>query len=71
MSDDILTARHAPRPMVVSLRFRCGCVGREVLTESMVLDFDMPEEAFVWSMKRLRQNALAVIAQHLKPREDE
>jgi len=70
MSDAITNAHTDPkpfqRPLLVQFRYRCDCVGREVLTESVVLDLDMPENLFVWSMQRLRESILAEVKQHLE-----
>lgn len=71
---DGITATHHPsaerkpyqRPLLVQFRYRCDCVGREVLSESCVLDLDMPEEQFMWTMRRLREDILAEVAQHIK-----
>lgn len=60
------TGRPYDRPLLVQMRYRCKCVGREVLTESCMLDLDMPEEIFIWSMRRLRESILAEVAQHLE-----
>lgn len=75
MSDDPMIAPHAPasgrpfeRPVMVQMRYRCKCVGREVLTESCVLDLDMTEETFIWSMRRLRESIIFEVEQHLEPR---
>lgn len=72
-----MNAEHTPnpsrpfaRPLLVQFRYRCDCVGREVLTESCVLDLDMPEDMFVWSIKRLRESILFEVAQHLEPKEN-
>ena len=71
MADGITAGHEAKpkpfsRPLMISARYRCDCVGREVLTETLVLDLDMPEDVFVWTMKRLRENVLAEVAQHLE-----
>lgn len=72
----MITATHNPtgrkpyeRPLIVQFRYRCDCVGREVLTESVVIDLDIPEDQFIWTMRRLRENVLAEVAQHLKERD--
>lgn len=66
----MISAEHPPkiyeRPVLVQFRYRCKCVGREVLTESCVLDLDMREDDFVWAIKRLRESVLAEVAKHLE-----
>lgn len=52
-------------PLVVTLRYRCECATNEVLTQSIVLDKDMSEETFVWTMKQLWRDVAFEVKQHI------
>lgn len=54
-------------PLIASLRYRCECVGNEVLTISAVLDMSVDEEAFVWTMRQLWRDVKFEVQQHLNP----
>ncbi len=75
MSTDVTTGSHTTtprqfeRPALITFRYKCDCVGREVLAESLVIDLDMPEDVFIWTMKRVRENMLREIATHLEKQE--
>lgn len=56
-------------PMVASLRYRCECAANEVLQIQVVIDKDVTEEQFVWTMKQLWRDVKFEVAQHLKPAE--
>jgi hypothetical protein len=55
------------RPLLITARYACDCVGRDVLVESIVLDLDGPDEVFIWAMQGLLRSVRAEIAQHLNP----
>jgi hypothetical protein len=53
-------------PLVVTLRYRCECAANEVLTISVVLDIDRPEEQFVATMKQLWRDMKFEVEQHIE-----
>lgn len=53
-------------PLVVTLRYRCECAQNEVLSISVVVDINAPEQHFLWTMKQLREDVLFEVGQHLK-----
>lgn len=55
-----------PDPFMVTARYQCQCTGGEVLQISAVIDLNLDEEAFVWTMKRLRRDIQIEVEQHLK-----
>lgn len=56
------------RPLLATLRYRCACANREVLTIQTVLPHDIPEEQFVWTMRQLWRDLRFEAEQHLKQR---
>jgi hypothetical protein len=54
-------------PLIASLRYRCECAENEVLTINTVLDRNMPEEAFIWTMRQLWRDLNFEVEQHLNP----
>ena len=56
-------------PLTVTLRYRCECAGNEVLSIAAVLNNDMSEQEFIWTMKRLWEDVRFEVAQHLNPPE--
>jgi hypothetical protein len=53
-------------PLVVSLRYRCTCATNEVLQIQTVLDMNMSEEAFIWTMKNLWRDVKFEVKQHIE-----
>lgn len=67
-----LTNRHelnavGMKPLTLSARYQCECTGKEVITIQALIDLDCPEEQFLWTMKRLRDDIRFEVRQHLKP----
>lgn len=67
-----LRARHplngvGHNPLIASLRYRCECAKNEVLQIQVVLDMNISEDQFVWTMQQLWRDAKFEVAQHLKP----
>jgi hypothetical protein len=61
-------------PMVVSLRYRCECATNEVLQIQVVLDKDVSEEQFMWTMRQMWRDVCFEVEQHINPppaRQDE
>lgn len=59
--------QHAIRsPLVASLRYRCECAANEVLKIQVVLDKDVTEEQFVWTMRQLWRDVQFEVGQHIK-----
>lgn len=54
------------RPMTASLRYRCACGDREVLSIAVVLDIEAPEEVFLLTMRDLLRDMKTEVAQHLR-----
>lgn len=52
-------------PLVCSLRYRCECATNEVLQISAVIDMNISEENFVWTMQRLWRDVKFEVQQHL------
>jgi hypothetical protein len=53
-------------PLVVGLRYQCQCGDREVLNIQCVIDLGVPESIFVETVKRLREDVLFEVEQHIK-----
>lgn len=53
-------------PLTASLRYRCECGNKEVLTIQVVMDMDMTEDRFVWTMRQLWKDVRFEVAQHIK-----
>jgi hypothetical protein len=58
----------ADNPLVVSLRYRCECAANEVLQIGVVIDRDISEDKFIWTMKQLWRDVQFEVQQHLRPR---
>lgn len=54
-------------PLLVTLRYRCGCTGKEVITIQNVLDLNMSRERFLWTMDALWKDMRIEVQQHIKP----
>lgn len=57
-------------PMTVSLRYKCACGNRELLTIQAVIDTNVGEEIFIGTMRQLWRDMGTEIAQHLKEQDD-
>ena len=57
---------HSPiqGPLVATLRYRCSCANNEVLTISVVMPLEMPEEQFMWVMRNQWRDMQTEIKQH-------
>lgn len=53
-------------PMIASLRYRCECANNEVLQIQVVLDVDIDEDAFMWTMRQLWRDVRFEVDQHIK-----
>jgi len=53
-------------PLVASLRYRCQCSTNEVLQIQVVMDMNMPEDQFVWTMRNLWRDVKFEVEQHIK-----
>lgn len=53
-----------PSPMMATLRYSCGCVGREVLSIAVAFAADADEEMFVWTMRQAWRDMQTEIRQH-------
>lgn len=54
-------------PLTVTLRYHCTCATNEVLSIAVVLDKNITEQQFVFTMKNLFQDVKFEVEQHLKP----
>lgn len=54
-------------PLVASLRYRCQCNENEVLQIQAVMNMDVSEEQFIWTMRQLWRDVKFEVDQHLKP----
>ena len=52
-------------PLVASLRYRCECATNEVLQIQVVIDKDISEEQFVWTMRQLWRDVQFEVEQHI------
>jgi hypothetical protein len=53
-------------PLMATLRYRCPCTGREIITVNTVFNMDASEEAFVWAMQMMWRDMRTEIRQHTK-----
>ena len=53
-------------PFVVSMRYRCACGNRELLTIQTVIDLDAPEGVFIETMRMMRADMRLEVHQHLE-----
>lgn len=65
-----LMNRHASsaimNPLMVTMRYSCECANGEVVTINVVVDKDMPDEAFAWTMRTMLKDMRIEIDQHVK-----
>ena len=52
-------------PLLMTLRYRCGCANNEVLTIQTVFKLDVSEEQFVWTLKQLYRDLRFEVQQHI------
>lgn len=52
-------------PLIASLRYRCECATNEVLQIQVVLDMNISEEQFLWTMKQLWADVKFEVEQHI------
>lgn len=53
-------------PLIASLRYRCQCATNEVLQIQVVMDMDVSEERFIWTMRQLWRDVKFEVEQHLR-----
>jgi hypothetical protein len=53
-------------PLIASLRYRCECATNEVLQIQVVLDKDISEEQFIWTMRQIWRDVQFEVEQHIK-----
>lgn len=53
-------------PLVVGLRYQCECGDREVLNIQCVIDLGVSERVFLETVKRLREDVLFEVQQHIR-----
>lgn len=53
-------------PLVASLRYRCECATNEVLQIQVVIDKDISEDQFIWTMRQLWRDVQFEVEQHIK-----
>ena len=56
-------------PLQITARYRCACGTKEVLTIALMIDLNVPEEMFVWTMQRLLRDLRTEVEQHLEKAE--
>ena len=54
-------------PLIASLRYRCECAKNEVLQIQAVMDMNVSEEQFIWTMRQMWRDVKFEVEQHLNP----
>jgi hypothetical protein len=52
-------------PLLVSLRYRCECANNEVVSIQIVLDPNISEDNFLWTMRQLYGDLFFEVQQHI------
>lgn len=54
-----------PAMLLITGRARCSCDNAEVVTESVTIRYDTPDDEAGWIMKRLLRNLRAEVSAHI------